>query len=95
METDLLSLFQDCCFAAFVFGGMGGADIELMVTATLVLQKNMAAISVGLTAMLIFHAIWYIRKRLRGMDEPKAYPLAPFLSLGCLAAYFNLRRNTL
>lgn len=76
--------------AAFLFGGMGGGDIKLMAAAGLVLglQKSTAAIILGLTAMLLFHTFCYIFQKLRGRDAPKAYPLAPFLSLGCLAAYF-------
>ncbi len=76
--------------AALVFGGMGGGDIKLMAAAGLVLglQKGIAAIIMGLTGMLAFHAICFIVQKLRGRDAPKAYPLAPFLSLGCLAAYF-------
>jgi len=76
--------------AALVLGGMGGGDIKLMAAAGPVLgfQKSIAAIIMGLTAMLVFHAICFILQRLRGRDAPKAYPLAPFLSLGCLAAYF-------
>jgi len=76
--------------AALALGGMGGGDIKLMAAAGLVLgfQKSMAAMVMGLTGMLAFHAICFIVQKLRGRDAPKAYPLAPFLSLGCLAAYF-------
>jgi len=76
--------------AALIRDGMGGGDIKLMAAAGLVLglQKSMAAIIMGLTALLVFHAIRYICQKPRGRDAPKAYPLAPFLSLGCLAAYF-------
>lgn len=76
--------------AALIWDGMGGGDIKLMAAAGLVLglQKSMAAIIMGLTAMLISHAIYTLIQRLRGRNAPKAYPLAPFLSLGCLAAYF-------
>lgn len=76
--------------AAFLFGGMGGGDIKFMAAAGLVLglQKSTAAIIAGLTAMLVFHAFCFIYQKSRGRDAPKAYPLAPFLSLGCFAAYF-------
>lgn len=76
--------------AALIWNGMGGGDIKLMAAAGLVLglQKGIAAIIMGLTGMLAFHAICFIVQKLRGRDAPKAYPLAPFLSLGCLAAYF-------
>jgi len=76
--------------AALIWNGMGGGDIKLMAAAGLVLgfQKSMAAMIMGLTGMLAFHAICFIVQKLRGRDAPKAYPLAPFLSFGCLAAYF-------
>jgi leader peptidase (prepilin peptidase)/N-methyltransferase len=50
--------------------------------------KIMTATVIGLTALLVFHAGKIIIQRLRGRSVQKAYPLAPFLSLGCLAAYF-------
>ena len=76
--------------AAMLFGGMGGGDIKLMAAAGLVLgfSKSMAAAVIGLTALQVFHAGITIIQKLRGRAAPKAYPLAPFLSLGCLAAYF-------
>jgi len=76
--------------AALIRDGMGGGDIKLVAAAGLVLglPKSMAAIILGLTVLLVFHAIRYILQKPRGRDVPKAYPLAPFLSLGCLAAYF-------
>lgn len=75
---------------ALVFDGMGGGDIKLMAAAGLVLgfNKSMTATVIGLTALLLFHAGNTIIQKLRGRAAPKAYPLAPFLSLGCLAAYF-------
>lgn len=76
--------------AALFWGGMGGGDIKIMAAAGLVMgfHKSMAAIIMGLTVMLVFHAIRFIVQKLRRRDVQKAYPLAPFLSLGCLAAYF-------
>jgi len=76
--------------AALVWGGMGGGDIKLMAAAGLVLgfHKSMAAMVMGLIVLLVFHAICFLVQKLRGRDAPNAYPLAPFLSLGCLAAYF-------
>lgn len=75
-----------------VFGGMEGGDIKLMAAAGLVLgfSKSMAATVIGLTALLVFHAGNHIIQKLRGRTAQKAYPLAPFLSLGCIAAYFIL-----
>jgi len=76
--------------AALIWGGMGGGDIKLMAAAGLVLgfHKSMAAMVIGLTALLAFHTISILIQRLRGRDAPRTYPLVPFLSLGCLAAYF-------
>lgn len=76
--------------AALLLGGMGGGDIKLMAAVGLVLgfHKSMAAIIMGLTAMLVFHAIRFVVQKLRRRAVQKAYPLAPFLSLGCIAAYF-------
>lgn len=75
---------------ALLFSGMEGGDIKLMAAAGLVLgfSKSMAATVIGLTALLVFHAGNTIIQKLRGRTAQKAYPLAPFLSLGCLAAYF-------
>lgn len=78
--------------AALFWGGMGGGDIKLMAAVGLVIgfHKSMAAIIIGLTAMLVFHAIRFIVQKLRRRAVQKAYPLAPFLSLGCIAAYFYI-----
>ena len=92
---DLMNLFGiliplPLLLAALLWGGMGGGDIKLMAAAGLVLgfHRGMAAAAIGLTAMLLFHALYAITQKLRGRAVPKAYPLAPFLSLGCIAAYF-------
>ena len=76
--------------AAMLFGGMGGGDIKLMAAAGLVLgfSKSMDAAVIGLTALLVFHAGNTIIQKLRGRAAQKAYPFAPFLSLGCLTAYY-------
>ena len=76
--------------AALLWGGMGGGDVKLMAAAGLVLGfwRGMAAMVMGLAAMLLFHALCAVIQKLRGRNVPKAYPLAPFLSLGCLTAYF-------
>lgn len=75
---------------ALFFGGIDGGDIKLMAAAGLVLgfTKIMTATVIGLTALLVFHAGKIIIQKLRGRTVQKVYPLAPFLSLGCLAAYF-------
>ena len=76
--------------AALIWGGTGGGDIKLMAAAGLVLgfNKGMAALIVGLSGLLLFHGALVIIQKLRGRTVPKAYPLAPFLTLGCLSAYF-------
>lgn len=76
--------------AALLFGGVGGGDIKLMAAAGLVLDfsKSMAAAVIGLTALLVFHAGNVIIQKLCGRSAQKSYPLAPFLSIGCLTAYF-------
>lgn len=88
----LAGIFAAALFliAALLFGGMGGGDIKLMAAAGLVLgfSKSMVAAVIGLTALLVFHAGNTIIQKLRGRTSKKSYPLAPFLSLGCLTAYF-------
>lgn len=76
--------------AALLWGGMGGGDIKLMAAAGIVLgfTGSIAAMVIGLTAMLLFYAVYAIVQRLRRRECPKAYPLAPFLSIGCIAVYF-------
>jgi len=71
-------------------GGMGGGDIKLMAAAGFVLgfRGGMAAMVMGLAAMLLFYAGCFMVQRLRKRDCPRAFPLAPFLSAGCIAAYF-------
>ncbi len=76
--------------AALIWGGTGGGDIKLMAAAGLVLgfNKGMAALIVGLSGLLLFHGAFSIIQKLRGRIGPKTYPLAPFLTLGCLSSYF-------
>ncbi|WP_018306474.1 prepilin peptidase [Desulfitobacterium hafniense] len=76
--------------AALIWGGTGGGDIKLMAAAGVVLgfNRGMAALIVGLSGLLLFHGALAIIQKLRGRTVPRAYPLAPFLTLGCLSAYF-------
>ena len=76
--------------AALLFGGMEGGDIKLMAAAGLVLgfNKIMIAAVIGLTALLVFHTGNIVIQKRCGRAVQKTYPLAPFLSLGCLAAYY-------
>ncbi len=76
--------------AALKWGGMGGGDIKLMASVGLVLglPGGMAALVLGLSAMLVFHLFDYSFQRLRRRKVRGAYPFAPFLSAGCLVLYF-------
>lgn len=76
--------------AALIWGGMGGGDIKLTAASGIVLgfQRGLAAIVIGLTALLLFYFFYSIVQRLRKRERQKAFPLAPFLSVGCIAAYF-------
>lgn len=78
--------------AALLWGGMGGGDIKLTAAAGIVLgfKEGLAALVMGLAALLLFYAGCLIVQKLRGRDCPRAFPLAPFLSVGCVAAYFIL-----
>lgn len=76
---------------ARLFGGIEGGDIKLMAASGLVLgfQQSLVAAILGFTAFAVFSSIYILISKARGGDtERKPYPLAPFLSLGCLAAYF-------
>lgn len=77
--------------AAWIWkGGMGGGDIKLMAAAGFVLglRPSMTAMVVGFAVLALFYGVYAIIQKLRGRDMPRAYPLAPFLSLGCLMVYF-------
>ncbi|WP_101908592.1 prepilin peptidase [Marasmitruncus massiliensis] len=76
--------------AALLWGGMGGGDIKLTAASGIVLgfQRGLAAMVIGLTALLLFYFFYTIIQRLRKRERQKAFPLAPFLSVGCIAAYF-------
>lgn len=78
--------------AALLWGGLGGGDIKLVAAAGVVLGLGaaLAALVIGLAALLLFHAAYFTVQKLRGRKCPQAYPLAPFLSAGCMAAYFIL-----
>jgi len=73
-------------------GRLGGGDIKFMAAAGFALgfEASVAAVIIGLTASLIYCAGVYLcrlffctGRRERNM----AFPLAPFLSTGCLAAF--------
>jgi len=77
---------------ALWLGGLDGGDIKYTAAVGLVLgfSKSMTGIILGFTAMLLFHVIDTLIKKMRGGDVQKSYPLAPFFSLGCLTAYYFL-----
>lgn len=78
--------------AAVFFGGMGGGDIKLMAACGLVLglSKGLLAAMSGLSLLLLYAALYRIVCRVQRREVKKAFPLAPFLSAGCLLAYFIL-----
>ena len=78
--------------AAVFFGGMGGGDIKLMAACGLVLglPKGLLTAITGLSLLLIYVGIYRIVCRVQRREAKKAFPLAPFLSTGCLLAYFIL-----
>lgn len=76
--------------AALFHGGMGGGDIKLIAASGIVLgiAGGIAASIIGLTAMLLFYAVYSTVQRLRNRKYQRAFPLAPFLSIGCIVIYF-------
>ncbi|WP_195200000.1 A24 family peptidase [Faecalispora jeddahensis] len=76
--------------AAVFFGGMGGGDIKLMAACGLMLglPKGLFAAMAGLSLMLLYVVIYRIVCRVQRREAKQAFPLAPFLSAGCLLAYF-------
>ena len=70
-------------------GRLGGGDIKFMAAAGFVLGFEFAVIAsiIGLTASLIYCGIVYIFRRKSERERNMAFPLAPFLSTGCMAAY--------
>lgn len=71
--------------AAAMGGGMGGGDVKLVATCSLVLGiwDTMFGCIIGLSLMLCFCLILP-----GGLHRKEARPMAPFLSAGFLAAYF-------
>lgn len=76
--------------ATMFFGGVGGGDIKLMAACSLVLglPKGLLAAMAGLILLLIYVGIYRIVCKVQRREAKKAFPLAPFLSAGCLLAYF-------
>lgn len=88
----LLGIFIALPFllAAMFLGGMGGGDIKLMAACGLVLglPKGLLAAAVGLSLLLLYVVIYRIVCWVQRRKAKKVFPLAPFLSAGCLLAYF-------
>lgn len=76
--------------AAVFCNGMGGGDIKLMAACGLVLglPRGLFAAAVGLSLLLLYVQVHKVYCKVRGREAAKAFPLAPFLSAGCLLAYF-------
>ena len=94
VPVKLLGIFIALPFllAAVLFGGMGGGDIKLVAACGLVLglPKGLLAAMSGLSLLLIYVAIYRIVCRVQRREAKKSFPLAPFLSAGCLLTYFIL-----
>ena len=79
-------------------GSMGGGDIKLTAAAGLVLGLGgaLAGLALGLALALIFHGARQLHSRLcqKNRTVPASLPLAPFLSLGFMAAYFTIFGGT-
>ncbi len=90
--ANLLGLFAAAPLlaGAALKDGVGGGDIKLMAAIGLVLGllKGLMALTAGLFAVLLYHAVTAGVCRLRNQEAPSAYPLAPFLTVGCIAAQF-------
>lgn len=75
-------------------GSMGGGDIKLTAAVGLVLGLGggLAGLAIGLTLALLFHGARQLHSRLcqKNRPVPASLPLAPFLSLGFLTAYFTI-----
>ena len=75
---------------AMAMGSMGGGDIKLMAACGLVLglPSGILATIIGLSTMLIYAGIYNTVQKLGKREGCKTFPLAPFLGIGCIAAYF-------
>lgn len=74
---------------AAMSGGMGGGDVKLAVACGLVLGLPAALMGsvIGLAALLLFHAGVKFVSAFQGRKTTAAYPMAPFLAMGYMAAY--------
>lgn len=89
--VNLLGIFSALPFliSAIFMGGMGGGDIKFMAACGLVLGLNggIQATIIGLLSMLLYAGIYNTIQKLRKSEGERSFPLAPFLSIGCIAAY--------
>lgn len=75
-------------------GSMGGGDIKLTAAAGAVLgfSPGMTGLVLGLAALLVYYTFTQAARKLRRIEgaaaKHTAMPLAPFLSVGFLTAYF-------
>ena len=73
-------------------GGVGGGDIKLTAASGFVLGLPLgcAGLVLGLTAAVLWHLAIKVRRSLQAKSQPAAartaLPLAPFLSIGFIAA---------
>lgn len=69
---------------------IGGGDIKLAGSTALVLglPAGLAASLMGLTIFVVYGSGFCIIKRFQGNKEKKSLPLGPFLSAGCICAYY-------
>ena len=71
--------------------GIGGGDIKLVATVGLVIGfwKALIGMAIGLSLVIIFHgAVKLIYRISSNEHRRKAYPLAPFLTLGYVCVYY-------
>lgn len=76
--------------AALTCGGIGGGDIKLMAVCGMVLglKCGIVAMVIGLVSMIIFYGFYKLIKSIQKGKCQKAFPYAPFLSIGCLSVYY-------
>ena len=70
--------------------GIEGGDIKLAGSTGLILglPAGLAASLMGLTIFVVYGSGFRIIKRFQGNKEKKSLPLGPFLSAGCICAYY-------
>ncbi|HOG67876.1 MAG TPA: prepilin peptidase [Fibrobacteraceae bacterium] len=72
-------------------GSIGGGDIKLTAATGLILGLNrtLVGLMMGLTVMCLFHLIiMMIEFAKQEKNKTTSYPMAPFLAIGFLTAYF-------